>query len=35
MTQISDDMRNEIIERIKVNSTIWEDTKLAREENDV
>lgn len=32
MTQMSDDMRNEIIERIKEYSTIWEDTRLAREE---
>lgn len=32
MTQMSVDMKNEIIERIKENSTIWEDTRLAREE---
>ena len=41
MTQIKEalavieDMKKEFIERIKANSTIWEDTKLAREENDV
>ena len=35
MTQMSDDMKNEIIERIKANSTIWQDTRLAREENDI
>lgn len=32
MTHMSDDMKNEIIESIKANSTIWEDTRLAREE---
>lgn len=33
MTHISDDMKNEIIESIKTNSSIWENTKIAREEN--
>ena len=31
MTQMSEDMKKEFIESIKANSTIWEDTKLARE----
>ena len=29
---MSEDMKKEFIESIKANSTIWEDTKLAREE---
>ena len=33
MTQMSEDMKKEFIESIKANSTIWEDTKLAREKN--
>ena len=32
MTQMSEDMKKEFIESIKNNSTIWEDTRLAREE---
>ena len=32
MTQMSDDMKKEFIESIKKNSSIWEDTRLAREE---
>ena len=35
MTHMSDDMKNEIIGSIKANSSIWEDTRLAREENDI
>ena len=33
MTQMSDDMKKEFIESIKKNSSIWEDTRRAREEN--
>lgn len=33
MTRMSDNMKSEVIESIKENSTIWEDTRLAREEN--
>lgn len=33
MTQMSEDMKKEFIESIKKNSTIWDDTRLAREEN--
>ena len=32
MTQMSEDMKKEFIESIKANSTIWGDTRLAREE---
>ena len=32
MTQMSGDMKKEFIESIKKNSTIWDDTRLAREE---
>ena len=32
MTQMSEDMKKEFIESIKKNSTIWDDTRLAREE---
>lgn len=32
MTQMSGDMKKEFIEGIKRNSSIWEDTRLAREE---
>lgn len=35
MTQMSEDMKKEFIESIKRTSTIWQDTRLAREENDI
>ena len=33
MTNMSDEMKRDFIERIKAKTSIWEDTRLAREEN--